>query len=103
MRQVGIDARARLRDEQRKARRYPDAEAITREILRRVESGIPVNAGEIEEGSRRDTALLQTARELFGGWDAALASAGIDAASLKRKVAKAAAAKRIKRNKQMPP
>ena len=61
----------------RRLRRYPDANAVVREILRRRRAGLPVAGDALYAGPHRDQALTKMARALFSSWRNALKAAGI--------------------------
>jgi hypothetical protein len=58
--------------------RYREPEAVVREIRRRHQIGLPVNAAAIQRGASSDRSLYKKGRDLFGSWDEALRKAGLE-------------------------
>ena len=57
-------------------RKYSTRQAVTAEIKRRRQAGLPVNAQAVLAGSRADSALYANAKREFGGWRQAVEAAG---------------------------
>jgi len=57
---------------------YQTKEAVIKEIRRRKEKGLAINAKALEKGEGRDLALQGKAATLFGNWTRALTAAGFD-------------------------
>jgi hypothetical protein len=78
--------KARLR-----SRRYPDKDAVVREIRRRRQLDLPINSSCVRPAlyghghkNVHDTALSMSAVQCFGSWDKALREAGFDPAAVHR-------------------
>jgi len=65
--------------------RYPDKDAIIREIRRRVSVGLSINGLAVSEGKEADTALYKYAPYFLGSWKKAVSAAGFDYNYLVRK------------------
>ena len=61
-------------------RRYPNREAVLREVRRRAEAGLPVVGG--EQGEHADHSLRGSGAEYFGSWRAVVEAAGLDYVAL---------------------
>ncbi len=69
----------------RLSRRYPDKDSVIAEIQRRHRAGLSIKYSKISDGGKHaDSALLASARELFGLWGKAVDGAGIDYKKLLR-------------------
>lgn len=79
---AGIDP---LSIRKRKPNPYVDAEAVKREILRRLRDGLGTGHGAVAKGKQRDGQLLRTAMKIHGDWDSALRAAGLDPAMIRQR------------------
>ncbi len=63
--------------------RYPDGNAVVREIKRRLEEGLLVNSKAVLQGEGREAGLVASGKRCFGSWDAALEAAGFNAGQIR--------------------
>lgn len=60
-----------------------DKAQVLRKIRERVKAGLPLNAGAMKR--KRTAALVRAATRLFGSWDKALISAGVEAETVRKR------------------
>ncbi|MFA7369318.1 MAG: hypothetical protein WC334_06715, partial [Kiritimatiellales bacterium] len=58
--------------------RYPTKESVIREIKRRKEKDLPLNAKSLQTGQFKDNSLRERASRYFGSWQRAVEESGID-------------------------